>query len=294
MNGDNMKVRTAVFPVAGLGTRLLPATKAIPKEMVTLIDRPLIQYAVEEVINSGIERIIFVSARSKRALEDHFDRSPELEYSLEQSGKDELLEEMKKLSSMCDVTYVRQKEPKGLGHAVLCAKEAVGREPFAVILPDDIIMSKQPVTGQLIERYNKTKSSVVSLMEVPYNQTHKYGIVRLGDLESKDCYLLDGMVEKPKKNPPSNMAIIGRYILTPEIMDSLETTPRGAGGEIQLTDAILDVANKSGVYGYLFEGKRFDCGTMEGLFEATIHFALERDDMKEHARNVIRGANGLF
>jgi len=289
-----MKVRTAVFPVAGLGTRLLPATKAIPKEMVTLIDRPLIQYAVEEVINAGIERIVFVSARSKRALEDHFDKNPELEYSLEEAGKDELLEEMKRLSSMCDVTYVRQKEPKGLGHAVLCAKDAVGREPFAVILPDDIIMSQKPVTAQLIENYNKTKRSVVSLMEVPFEDTHKYGIVVLGAQDSKGLYNLDGMVEKPKKNPPSNMAIIGRYILTPEVMDSLETTRRGAGGEIQLTDAILDVARKSGVYGYLFEGKRFDCGNMKGLFEATINFALEREDLKEHARNVIRGANGLF
>ncbi len=247
-----MKVRTAVFPVAGLGTRLLPATKSMPKEMVTLIDRPLIQYAVEEVIAAGVERVVFISARSKRALEDHFDRTPELEYQLEESGKMDVLEDMKRLSSMCDITYVRQKNPLGLGHAVLCAKDVVGREPFAVILPDDIIMSKKPVTAQLIDNYNKTGNSVVSLMEVPDSDTSKYGIVKLGKEESAGLYKLDGMVEKPKSNPPSNMAIIGRYILTLDVMDALEHTTRGAGGEIQLTDAILDVAMKQGVYGYLF------------------------------------------
>lgn len=285
-----MKVRTAVFPVAGLGTRLLPATKAMPKEMVTLIDRPLIQYAVQEVIDAGIERVVFVSARSKRALEDHFDRTPELEYQLEDSGKLEVLEDMRRLSFMCDITYVRQKEPLGLGHAVLCAKDVVGKEPFAVILPDDIIMSKKPVTAQLIDNYNKTGRSVVSLMEVPDEDTSKYGIVKLGGEEDKGLYKLDGMVEKPKSNPPSNMAIIGRYILTPEIMESLERTQAGAGGEIQLTDAILEVAKAQGVYGYLFEGERFDCGNMHGLFEAVVHFALERDDMREHAINVLKGA----
>lgn len=289
-----MKVRTAVFPVAGLGTRLLPATKSMPKEMVTLIDRPLIQYAVEEVIESGIERVVFVSARSKRALEDHFDRTPELEYQLAESGKLDVLKDMQKLSFMCDITYVRQKEPLGLGHAVLCAKDVVGKEPFAVILPDDIIMSKKPVTAQLIERFNKTGKSTVSLMEVPPEDTHKYGIVKLGAEEEKGLYKLDGMVEKPKSNPPSNMAIIGRYILTPDVMDALETTKRGAGGEIQLTDAILDVAQTKGVYGYLFEGQRFDCGNMYGLFEAVIHFALEREDMREHAMKVLRNTCKIF
>ncbi len=292
-----MKVRTAVFPVAGLGTRLLPATKSMPKEMVTLIDRPLIQYAVEEVIAAGVERVVFISARSKRALEDHFDRTPpELEYQLEESGKMDVLEDMKRLSSMCDITYVRQKNPLGLGHAVLCAKDVVGgREPFAVILPDDIIMSKKPVTAQLIDNYNKTGNSVVSLMEVPDSDTSKYGIVKLGKEESAGLYKLDGMVEKPKSNPPSNMAIIGRYILTLDVMDALEHTTRGgAGGEIQLTDAILDVAMKQGVYGYLFEGQRFDCGNMHGLFEAVVHFALERPDLREHAINVLKGASKLY
>jgi len=285
-----MKVRTAVFPVAGLGTRLLPATKSMPKEMITLIDRPLIQYAVEEVINAGVERVIFVSARSKKALEDHFDRTPELEYQLEESGKTDVLNDMKKLSTMCDIMYIRQKEPLGLGHAVLCAKEIVGKEPFAVILPDDIISSKVPVTQQLIEKYNETGKSVVSLMEVPDEDTSKYGIVKLGAEKNKGLYTLDGMVEKPKSNPPSNMAIIGRYILTPEVMEALETTTRGAGGEIQLTDAILDVAKSQGVYGYLFEGNRFDCGNMNGLFEAVVNFALEREDLREHAISVLKEA----
>lgn len=284
-----MKVRTAVFPVAGMGTRLLPATKSIPKEMVTLIDKPLIQYAVEEVIEAGIDRIVFVSARSKRALEDHFDRSPELELNLKDAGKNELLKEIDRISDMCDITYVRQKVAKGLGHAVLCAKDVVGREPFAVILPDDIIMSRVPVTAQLIEQYNKTGKSVVSLMEVPMEDTSKYGIVVPGNKLSDRLMKLEGMVEKPKNNPPSNMAIIGRYILTPDIMDSLENTSKGAGDEIQLTDAILDVANKSGVYGYCFEGKRFDCGNKYGLFEAAVNFALERDDMHDYAKNVIKG-----
>jgi len=284
-----MRVRTAVFPVAGLGTRLLPATKSIPKEMVTLIDKPLIQYAVEEVIAAGIERVIFVSARSKRALEDHFDNSPELEYQLESSGKMKVLEEMKRISEMCDITYVRQKNPNGLGHAVLCAKEAVGNEPFAVILPDDIIMSKVPVTAQLVEQFNRTKKSVISLMQVPDEDTSKYGIVVPGERVDDRLMRLEGMVEKPKKNPPSNLAIIGRYILTSEVMDALQTIPRGAGGEIQLTDAILEVAKSSRVYGYHFEGKRFDCGNKFGLFEAAINFAMDRDDMRDHAINVIKG-----
>jgi UTP--glucose-1-phosphate uridylyltransferase len=289
-----MKVRTAVFPVAGLGTRLLPATKSMPKEMVTLIDRPLIQYAVEEVIKAGVERVVFVSARSKKALEDHFDRTPELEYQLADSGKTEVLEEMKQLSTMCDIIYIRQKEPLGLGHAVLCAKEIVGKEPFAVILPDDIISSKVPVTKQLIDNYNKTGKSVVSLMEVADSETSKYGIVKPGAEESKGLFKLEGMVEKPKTNPPSNMAIIGRYILTPEVMEALETTERGAGGEIQLTDAILDVAKSQGVYGYVFEGDRFDCGNMNGLFEAVVNFALEREDLREHAIRVMKEALNRF
>jgi UTP--glucose-1-phosphate uridylyltransferase len=227
-------------------------------------------------------------------LEDHFDRTPELEYQLEEAGKADVLKEVQKLSSMCDVIYIRQKEPLGLGHAVLCAKDIVGKEPFAVILPDDIISSKEPVTGQLIKKFNQTGKSVVSLMEVPDEDTSKYGIVKLGGEEDKGLFKLDGMVEKPKSNPPSNMAIIGRYILTPEVMAALETTTRGAGGEIQLTDAILDVAKSEGVYGYLFEGDRFDCGNMYGLFEAVVNFALDRKELREHAIKVIQDATKRF
>jgi UTP--glucose-1-phosphate uridylyltransferase len=196
---------------------------------------------------------------------------------------------MKRISEMCDITYVRQKNPNGLGHAVLCAKEAVGNEPFAVILPDDIIMSKVPVTAQLVEQFNRTRKSVISLMQVPDEDTSKYGIVVPGERVDDRLMRLEGMVEKPKKNPPSNLAIIGRYILTSEVMDALQVIPRGAGGEIQLTDAILEVAKSSRVYGYHFEGKRFDCGNKFGLFEAAVNFALDRDDMREHALNVIKG-----
>lgn len=284
-----MKVRTAVFPVAGMGTRLLPATKSIPKEMVTLIDKPLIQYAVEEVIAAGIDRIIFVSARSKRALEDHFDRSPELELSLKEAGKTAILEEVDRISELCDITYVRQKTPRGLGHAVLCAREVVGNEPFAVILPDDIIMSRVPVTAQLVSQFEQTGKSVVSLMEVPDADTSKYGIVVPGEKIGDRLMKLEGMVEKPKNNPPSNMAIIGRYILTPDVMDALVNTDKGEGNEIQLTDAILQVAKSHGVYGYRFEGKRFDCGNKYGLFEASVNFALERADMRDYAQTVLRG-----
>jgi UTP--glucose-1-phosphate uridylyltransferase len=275
-----MKVKSAVFPVAGFGTRLLPATKAIPKEMVTLIDKPLIQYGVEEALNGGIERIIFVTGRTKKSMEDHFDRDPNLEAALAEAGKEELLREVRKISDMCDVVYIRQKEPRGLGHAVLCAKDIVGRDPFAVILPDDIILSKKSVIGEMTKEFDKVKAPVISIMQVPLTDTHKYGIVKVEKQIDERLYKLGYMVEKPKTNPPSDLAIIGRYILTPEIMDELETTAAGAGNEIQLTDAIHAVAEKSGVYGYRFEGQRFDCGNKHGLIEATVHFALSRYDTR--------------
>lgn len=276
-----MKVRSAVFPVAGFGTRLLPATKAIPKEMVTLIDKPLIQYGVEEALKGGIERIIFVTGRTKKSMEDHFDRDPNLEAALAEAGKEDLLKEVRKISDMCDVVYVRQKEPRGLGHAVLCAKDIVGRDPFAVILPDDIILSKSSVIGEMTKEFDKVKSPVISIMHVPLADAHKYGIVKVEKQIDERLYKLGYMVEKPKNNPPSDLAIIGRYILTPEIMDELENTSAGTGNEIQLTDAIHAVAEKSGVYGYRFEGQRFDCGNKHGLIEATMHFALSRDDTKD-------------
>ncbi|WP_022852038.1 UTP--glucose-1-phosphate uridylyltransferase GalU [Limisalsivibrio acetivorans] len=286
-----MKVKSAVFPVAGMGTRMLPATKAIPKEMVTLIDKPLIQYAVEEALNGGIERIIFVTGRTKKSMEDHFDRDPALEQALEEAGKQKLLEEVNRISDMCDVVYVRQKEQKGLGHAVLCAKDIVGNDPFAVILPDDIILSKGSVIGEMAKEYERTKAPVISIMRVPMDQTHKYGIVEVKEQESERLFRLGNMVEKPKENAPSDLAIIGRYVLTPDIMDELEKTGEGAGNEIQLTDAIKTIADERGVYGYEFEGKRFDCGNMDGLIEATVNFALEREDTREGILKTIRELN---
>jgi UTP--glucose-1-phosphate uridylyltransferase len=286
-----MKVKSVVFPVAGFGTRLLPATKAIPKEMVTLIDKPLIQYGVEEALNGGIERIIFVTGRTKKSMEDHFDRDPNLEAALAEAGKLELLREVRKISDMCDVVYVRQKEPLGLGHAVLCAKDIVGRDPFAVILPDDIILSEASVIGEMAKEFDKVKSPVISIMEVPAGETSKYGIVKVEKQIDERLYKLGYMVEKPKSDPPSNLAIIGRYILTPDILDELESTAAGAGNEIQLTDAIHAVAEKKGVYGYRFDGRRFDCGNKHGLIEATVHFALSREDTRDTILSIMASLN---
>lgn len=286
-----MGIKTAVFPVAGFGTRMLPATKAIPKEMITLIDKPLIQYAVEEAIDSGIEKIIFITGRTKKALEDHFDINIELRHLLEKTGKYELLEDMKKISEMVDVIYVRQKYMLGLGNAITCVKDIVRDEPFAVILPDDIILSKTPVTKQLIEQYSKVNRPVVSLMEVDKSETSKYGIVEIKEKIENRFYKISNMVEKPKNNPPSNMAIIGRYILTPEVMDALGKIEAGAGNELQLTDALQYTAKYFDVYGYEFDGKRFDCGNKYGLLSATINFANEDAKLREVLRNEIAGLN---
>ena len=275
-----MDVKTAVFPVAGFGTRMLPATKAIPKEMITLIDKPLIQYAVEEAIDSGIERIIFITGRTKKALEDHFDINVELNKQLEQTGKHKLIEEMKKISEMVDVIYVRQKYMKGLGDAITCVKDIVRNEPFAVILPDDIILSKVPVTKQLIEQYNKVRKPIVSLMKVPLTETSKYGIVQIRENVRDKFFKIGHLEEKPKENPFSDMAVIGRYILTAEVMDALNFIEAGSGNEVQLTDALEYVANNSCVYGYEFEGKRFDCGNKMGLLAATINFAYNDPNLK--------------
>ncbi len=268
-----MDIKTAVFPVAGFGTRMLPATKAIPKEMITLIDKPLIQYAVEEAIDAGIERIIFITGRTKKALEDHFDINVELNQQLELAGKTDILKDMKRISEMVDIIYVRQKYMLGLGNAIMCVKDIVQNEPFAVILPDDIILSKIPVTKQLIECYKKVERPVISLMPVAKNETSKYGIVEVKEQIEKRFFRLKDMVEKPSVNPPSNMAIIGRYILTADVLSALSKIDRGAGGELQLTDALKYTAKYYDVYGYEFEGKRFDCGTKQGLLEATINFA---------------------
>lgn len=286
-----MKIKTAVFPVAGFGTRMLPATKAIPKEMITLIDKPLIQYAVEEAIDAGIERIIFITGRTKKALEDHFDINVELNQQLALAGKNELLQDMKRISEMVDIIYVRQKYMLGLGNAITCVQDIVKDEPFAVILPDDIILSKTPVTKQLIECYNKVERPVISLMPVAKNETSKYGIVEIKEKIDSRLSRLKDMVEKPESNPPSNMAIIGRYILTPEVISALSKIEKGAGGELQLTDALKYTAKYYDVYGYEFEGKRFDCGTKKGLLEATINFAYADAGLADTLKDSISSLN---
>lgn len=288
-----MNIRTAVFPVAGFGTRMLPATKAIPKEMITLINKPLIQYAVEEAIDSGIERIVFITGRTKKALEDHFDINVELNHQLELSEKTEILNDMKRISEMVDIVYVRQKYMLGLGNAIMCVKDIVRDEPFAVILPDDIILSEKPVTKQLIECYDKVERPVISLMTVAKNETSKYGIVEIKEKITDRFSRLKDMVEKPENNPPSNMAIIGRYILTAEVMSALYKIEKGIGGELQLTDALKYVATYYDIYGYEFEGKRFDCGTKSGLLEATINFAATDDKLKTVLKMAVSSLNIL-
>ncbi len=282
-----MKIKKAVFPVAGYGTRMLPATKAIPKEMITLIDKPLIQYAVEEAIDSGIEQIIFVTGRTKKALEDHFDINVELNKILWESGRTKLYEDMKRISEMVDVIYVRQKEQLGLGHAILCAKEIVKNEPFAVILPDDIILSKEPATAQLIRQYERVNGNVVSLMPINAQYAHRYGIVNIDSRLDDRLYKLSDMVEKPKDTPMSELAIIGRYILTPDIIGILEKTRPESGHEIQLTDALRTSAKKGQVFGYEFEGERFDCGDRIGLLEATLSFAANNPELAPELKRIV-------
>lgn len=275
------RIKTAVFPVAGFGTRLLPATKAIPKEMITLIDKPLIQYAVEEVIDSGIERIIFITARTKKALEDHFDVNIELNHTLLKNNKIETLNNIKKISEIADIIYVRQKYMLGLGHAVMCARDIVKDEPFAVILPDDFIMSKKPVIKQLIEQFNIYNSPIVALMEVEKQEAHKYGIATKYEKISEQLYKINALIEKPKSIPNSNLAVIGRYILTSEIFDILDSLKIKNGDELQLTDALQKLILTQNIYGYSFEGSRFDCGSKSGLFEASINLALHNPELTD-------------
>lgn len=275
-----MKVRKAVLPVAGFGTRFLPATKSSSKEMLPLVDKPLIHYAVEDAINAGINQIIFITGRGKRAIEDYFDISFELEYHLKMQGKDELLKQMREISEMADFVYVRQKEPKGLGHAVLRAKDVVGDEPFAVILADDVIENSKSGTKQLLDVFERYHCSVIGLEQVNPDEVSSYGIVSGVEIE-KGVYKLDNFVEKPKKEEaPSNLAIIGRYIFTPSIFRELEKTQAGAKGEIQLTDAIASLSKKEVIYGKLLDGKRFDCGNKLGFLKATVEFALHDKNLK--------------
>ncbi|RBP58579.1 UDP-glucose pyrophosphorylase [Alkalibaculum bacchi] len=287
-----MHVRKAVIPAAGLGTRFLPATKAMPKEMLPIVDKPTIQYIIEEAIASGIEEIIVVTGRSKRALEDHFDKSIELELELKEKGKDELLQLVEDISNMVDINYVRQKEPKGLGHAILCARSFVGDEPFAVLLGDDIVYNpEKPALKQLIQVYNDKKGSILGVQSVKREDVNKYGIVSGKQIEDR-LFTVDDLIEKPSiEEAPTNVAILGRYIISPEIFPILERTGKGAGGEIQLTDALKQLAKQESMYAYDFQGKRYDVGNKLGFLEATVEFALRREDLQEEFRDYLKGLN---
>jgi UTP--glucose-1-phosphate uridylyltransferase len=286
-----MRVRKAVFPAAGWGTRFLPATKAQPKEMLPLVDKPVIQYAVEEAVAAGIEQVIIVTSSQKRAIEDHFDKSYELEHLLEERGDIEMLRNIRHISDLAQVAYVRQKEQLGLGHAVLMAKELVGHEPFAVILSDDVVVGDTPCIGQLVRAYERVHASVVAVMEVPKDETSRYGVIATDGPMPDDPHLhrVTGLVEKPNPaSAPSNLAIIGRYVLTPKIFDKLEQTPKGAGGEIQLTDAINALMAEQEVYGYAFEGTRYDSGTTMGWLKASVELALQRPELASEFREYLK------
>jgi UTP--glucose-1-phosphate uridylyltransferase len=284
-------VRKVVFPAGGLGTRFLPATKVIPKEMLALVDKPIIQYGVEEAIASGIEHIIIITGRGKGTMEDHFDHSFELDATLERRGKQELLAVSRGVSALSRISYVRQREPLGLGHAVLCAKGLVGDEPFAVILPDDVIDAEVPCLKQMIDVFDERGGSVLATQTVEGPEISAYGVLA-GSQDPKDprIYNCTGMVEKPKfEEAPSKQAIIGRYILTPRIFDLLEQTTPGAGGEIQLTDGIKALLKEQKVFGYTFEGKRFDAGDKFGMLQATVEYALKRPEFGDKFRAYLKG-----
>ena len=276
-----MKVKKAIIPAAGLGTRFLPATKAQPKEMLPIVDKPTIQYIIEEAIASGIEEILIITGRNKKCIEDHFDKSIELELELEKKGKEDLLELVRDISGMVDIHYIRQKEPKGLGHAIHCAKTFVGEEPFAVLLGDDVVYSEKPCLKQLIECYNEYNTTILGVQTVPENAVSKYGIINGIHIEDR-VYKVKDLVEKPPvEEAPSNVAILGRYIITPYIFDILENTPPGKNGEIQLTDALKTLINNEAMYAYNFEGKRYDVGDKLGFLQATTEFALRKPELRD-------------
>lgn len=286
-----MKVRKAVIPAAGYGTRFLPATKSQPKEMLPIIDKPTIQWIVEEAVAAGIEEILIITNHQKAAIENHFDRSLELEYFLEKHNKQEELALIKNISNLANVYSVRQKEQKGLGHAILCAKSFVGNEPFAILLGDDIVVNKYPAIKQLCDLYDEKQASIVGVQEVVPEDVSKYGIVKPIDNMDKENKLSEviDMIEKPKMaDAPSRMAVLGRYVLTPEIFDLLENQTPGSGGEIQLTDAIKRLIGTQKVYAYYFEGRRYDVGNKLGFLEATIDFALARPDLKDEFMELLK------
>ena len=280
MMSDMKKIRKAVIPAAGLGTRFLPATKAQPKEMLPIVDKPTIQYIIEEAVASGIEEILIITGRNKRSIEDHFDRAIELELALKAQGKYDLLGLVQELSKVT-IHYIRQKEPKGLGHAVLCAKQFIGNEPFAVMLGDDIVDSPVPCLQQLMDVYEDCQSTVLGVQEVPKNKVSSYGIIKPREVKHNLWQAVD-LIEKPAvEEAPSQLAVLGRYIIEPEIFELLEKTPPGRGGEIQLTDALKMLAVKRAVYAYRFYGRRYDVGDKEGFLEATVEFALKRPDLRD-------------
>lgn len=289
----NNKIRKAIIPAAGLGTRFLPATKAQPKEMLPIVDKPTIQYIVEEAIASGIEEILIITGRNKKSIEDHFDKSVELEMELEKHNKNELLELVQDISEMVDIHYIRQKEPKGLGHAIRCAKTFVGDEPFAILLGDDIVYNpEKPCLKQLMDCYNEYKTSILGVQTVPEEDVNKYGIVdgiQIEDRVSK----VKGLIEKPSiEEAPSNIAILGRYIVTPRIFDILDNTAPGKGNEIQLTDALLQLLKEEAMYAYNFEGRRYDVGDKLGYLQATVEYALRKPELRdgfiEYLQNTIK------
>ncbi len=287
-----MKVRKAVFPAAGLGTRFLPATKAQPKEMLPLVDKPIIQYGVEEALSAGCDQIIIITGRGKQAIEDHFDVSYELEKMLEEKGKTDMLQIVRQISDMIHVAYVRQKEALGLGHAVLTARELVGNEPFAVLLADDVIDAPVPVLKQMMQVFEETQCSVLATQMIEGNAISAYGVLKVkladGRFNGRLFEVLD-LVEKPKpENAPSNLAVIGRYILTPEVFETLSTTQFGVGGELQLTDGLCALLKKQKMYAYVYEGRRHDTGDKLGFLKATIEFALKRPDLGEELRKYLK------
>ncbi len=296
MSQLNRRVTKAVFPVAGMGTRFLPATKSVPKEIMTLVDRPLIQYAIDEARAAGITEFIFVTSRGKNALEDYFDHAPQLEASLLESGKTDLLETLKSTNMESGaIAYIRQHKAMGLGHAVWCARRLIGDEPFAVILPDDVISAEKPCLKQMVEAYQETGGSMVAAMEVPREQTSSYGILDING-ESGPLVSVRGMVEKPEvQDAPSNLAVIGRYILTPDVLETLNRQQSGAGGEIQLTDAIAcEMTANRKVHALKFEGQRFDCGSKAGFLQATVSFALARAELQDEFAAYLREISPLI
>lgn len=283
-----MKPRKAVIPVAGLGTRFLPATKAVPKELLPIVDIPSIQYVVQEAVDAGIEEIIFVTGRGKEGIEDHFDEAPELEQLLAERGNHEMVKTLRYIAEMTEVVSVRQKRPLGLGHAVLCARDLVGNEPFAVMLADDLIDAEVPGIRQLLDVFEETSESVIALMEVARSEVHQYGIIK-GTEISQRLYQVEATVEKPAaKDAPSRMAIIGRYVLRPEIFEILQNLPPGRGGEIQLTDGLAQLVQERKIFGCEFVGDRYDIGDKFGFVRATIAYALKRPDLKDKVQEYLK------